>query len=68
MPKMKTVKAARKRFKVSARGKVLYRRAGKKHLLSSKNANRRRHLRHAAQFDGGHDARDIKRCLLKEGS
>ncbi len=67
MPKLKTVKGAKKRFKVSARGKVLYRKGGKQHLLSSKTSNRRRKLRKAAQFDADHDARDIKRCLLKEG-
>ena len=67
MPKLKTLKGAKKRFKVSARGKVLYRRGGKQHLLSSKNANRRRKLRKAARFNADHDARDIKRCLLKQG-
>ncbi len=67
MPKMKTRKGAKKRFKVSARGKVLFRRRGKQHLLSSKNANRRRKLRKSGTFEADHDARDIKRCLLKEG-
>ena len=67
MPKMKTRKGAKKRFKVSARGKVLFRRGGKQHLLSSKNANRRRKLRKPGTFEADHDARDIKRCLLKEG-
>jgi large subunit ribosomal protein L35 len=48
MPKLKTNKATVKRFRVTARGKILYSRAGKSHLLSSKNAKRRRHLRKAS--------------------
>ena len=45
MPKMKTNKAALKRFRISSRGKVSFSRAGKSHLLSSKSSKRRRHLR-----------------------
>lgn len=67
MPKLKTVKAARKRFKVTARGKVIYHRAGRRHLMSGKSAKHRRDLRRPAQFDSDHDGRDIKRCLLEEG-
>lgn len=33
-----------KRFKVTATGKVMRPRAGKRHLLSTKNAKRRRNL------------------------
>jgi len=45
MPKMKTHKGVKKRFKVSARGKVTHHRPGKSHLLSVKTAKRRRRLR-----------------------
>ena len=45
MPKMKTHKGARKRFKVSANGKLKRAQAGKKHLNSPKSAKRKRHLR-----------------------
>ena len=38
----KTRKAVAKRFKISSRGKVLRSQAGKRHLLSSKNAKRKR--------------------------
>ncbi|MCD6338496.1 MAG: 50S ribosomal protein L35 [Verrucomicrobia bacterium] len=41
----KTRKAAAKRFKVTAKGKVLRWKAGRRHLLSSKSAKRRHHLR-----------------------
>lgn len=45
MPKMKTKKAATKRFKTSATGIVLYTRAGKAHLNSCKSRKRKRNLR-----------------------
>jgi large subunit ribosomal protein L35 len=45
MPKMKTHKGAKKRFRVTATGKVKRRQAGKKHLLSHKTGKRKRHLR-----------------------
>lgn len=47
MPKMKTHKGARKRFKITATGKLKRRQACKKHLLSHKSGNRKRHLRGA---------------------
>lgn len=45
MPKQKTNKAAAKRFKVTAKGKVKYSKAGSGHLLSSKTRKRKRNLR-----------------------
>jgi large subunit ribosomal protein L35 len=45
MPKMKTHKGSKKRFRVTAKGKLKRRQAGKKHLLSSKTGKRKRHLR-----------------------
>lgn len=41
---IKTRKAVAKRFKITGRGKVLRSRAGKRHLLQTKNAKRRRSL------------------------
>jgi large subunit ribosomal protein L35 len=41
---IKTRKAVAKRFKITATGKVMRSRAGKRHLLSTKNAKRRRSL------------------------
>ena len=52
MPKMKTHKASKKRFRVTASGKLKRRQAGKKHLLSHKTGKRKRHLR-GAIVDGG---------------
>jgi large subunit ribosomal protein L35 len=45
MPKTKTHKGSRKRFRVSANGKLKRSQAGKKHLNSSKTGKRKRHLR-----------------------
>ncbi|HEV3204167.1 MAG TPA: 50S ribosomal protein L35 [Gemmataceae bacterium] len=45
MPKMKTHKGSKKRFHVTALGKLVRRQAGKKHLNSPKSAKRKRHLR-----------------------
>uniref|UniRef100_A0A0E0LE02 50S ribosomal protein L35 n=1 Tax=Oryza punctata TaxID=4537 RepID=A0A0E0LE02_ORYPU len=42
--KMKTHKASAKRFRVTGRGKIVRRRAGKQHLLSKKNTKRRKRL------------------------
>jgi len=47
----KTRKAVAKRFKVTATGKVLRSRAGKRHLLATKNAKRRRNLGTAKLVD-----------------
>ncbi len=48
---IKTKKSVAKRFKITARGKVMRPRAGKRHLLASKNAKRRRSLGTSKQVD-----------------
>jgi large subunit ribosomal protein L35 len=45
MPKMKTNKAIAKRVKITARGKVLRRKAGSSHLRSVKSPSRLRRFR-----------------------
>jgi large subunit ribosomal protein L35 len=45
MPKMKTHKASKKRFRVTATGKLKRVQAGKKHLNSHKTGKRKRQLR-----------------------
>ena len=44
---IKTRKSVAKRFKITGGGKVLFRGAGRRHLLQTKNAGRRRSLRKA---------------------
>ncbi len=45
MPKMKTKKAAAKRYSVTGTGKVRYKKQGLRHILTKKNAKRKRRLR-----------------------
>jgi large subunit ribosomal protein L35 len=47
----KTKKAVAKRFKVTATGKVLRSRAGRRHLLASKSAKRKRQLAKTTSVD-----------------
>jgi large subunit ribosomal protein L35 len=44
MPKQKTHSGAKKRFKLTAKGKVRGRHAMKSHILGKKNSKRRRRL------------------------
>ncbi len=55
----KTKKAAAKRFKITATGKVMRSRAGHRHLLQSKGPARRRSLRKSAEVS----ATDAHRIL-----
>jgi large subunit ribosomal protein L35 len=45
MPKMKSHRASRKRFRVTASGKLKRASAGKRHLNSHKSTGRKRNLR-----------------------
>ena len=50
MPKMKTKKAAKKRFRVTGGGKVLYQRAGVRHNLENMSSKEHRHLSKEAEL------------------
>jgi len=52
MPKLKTKKSVKKRFKLTKNGKVKMNKAGRRHLMSVKNGKRRRHLRKQAMVQG----------------
>ncbi len=45
MPKMKTHKGTKKRFRLSATGKAMHRKSGTSHLAYRLNKKRRRNLR-----------------------
>jgi large subunit ribosomal protein L35 len=62
MPKQKTSRAARKRFKVTGAGKILRRRAMKSHLLEKKSAKRKRSFRRPVELSGK-DVREVVRLL-----
>jgi large subunit ribosomal protein L35 len=51
MPKLKTNRAAAKRFKKTARGKIRHRSSYRGHKLGGKNPKRKRHLRGPAYVD-----------------
>jgi large subunit ribosomal protein L35 len=59
MPKMKSKRAAAKRLRVSAGGKLMRRRAFKSHMLEHKSAKRRRKKRR----DTGVAPQDTKEAL-----
>jgi large subunit ribosomal protein L35 len=52
MPKQKTHKASKKRFRVTASGKVKHRKAFRGHILGPKSGNRKRHLRQDGVITG----------------
>ncbi|HKN95306.1 MAG TPA: 50S ribosomal protein L35 [Thermoleophilaceae bacterium] len=64
MPKMKTHSGAKKRFKITAKGKVRGRHAMTSHILGKKNAKRKRRLSKPVVISD-HDAPRIKELLRK---
>jgi large subunit ribosomal protein L35 len=62
MPKAKTNKAAAKRIKVTANGKLKYSKAGSGHLLGGKSRKRKRNLRKSGILSPAENKR-IKRLL-----
>ncbi len=64
MPKMKTHSGAKKRFRVTASGKVKHARAGRGHFLTEKSSSRRRKLKKGAYLQGKH-AENIKKMINK---
>ena len=62
MPKQKTHSAAKKRFKVTAGGKLLRRRAMKSHNLEKKSAKRKRRFRRQHDVDAS-DVREVRKLL-----
>lgn len=50
---MKTRKAVKARFKVTGTGKLVRQHPGKRHLLTKKSSNRKRHLSKPALVDAG---------------
>ncbi len=52
MPKLKTNKSVKKRFRLTKTGKLKRFRAGRRHLLSSKSSDRKRSLRKSVLVEG----------------
>ena len=62
MPKMKTRRAAAKRFKKTGTGKLMRARSNKQHILTKKARRRKRKLRKPAPVSPA-DVRRIERML-----
>ena len=62
MPKMKTRKAAAKRYSLTGSGKVKYKKQGLRHILTKKASKRKRQLRHGGILHSSEEAR-VKRLL-----
>ncbi len=62
MPKMKTHRGAAKRFKITAKGKIMRRHAYRDHLLEHKPTTRTRRLGREAEVEGG-DKKHVERLL-----
>jgi large subunit ribosomal protein L35 len=63
MPKMKSHKGARKRFALTGTGKLKRFKAYKSHILTKKDAKRKRRLRRATTVTTPGEIRMIKRLL-----
>jgi len=61
--KMKTHKGAKKRFKVTGSGKVKRMRAFKSHILTKKDAKRKRRLRQSSTVATTGEVKHVKRLL-----
>jgi large subunit ribosomal protein L35 len=62
MPKMKTRRAAAKRYSITGTGKVRYKKQGLRHILTKKSTKRKRNLRHAGMLSDP-EAKRAKRLL-----
>jgi large subunit ribosomal protein L35 len=66
MPKLKTHKGMKKRFKISANGKVRHKRAGSSHLMSHKSGKQVRRLRKKSALSVAAETRRIRRAMLEK--
>jgi large subunit ribosomal protein L35 len=62
MPKMKTHRGAAKRFKITAKGKIMRRQAFRSHMFEAKPSTRTRRLASEVEVTGG-DRTKVKRLL-----
>lgn len=63
MPKLKTRKGVKKRFKITKNGKVMMRKSGKRHILTKKSRKRKRALSRPAVVENKKVAKYIKTHL-----
>ena len=63
MPKLKTHKGMKKRFKVSANGKVQHKRCGSSHLMSHKSGKQVRRLRKQSTLNVAAESRRVRSAV-----
>ncbi len=68
MPKLKTHKGIKKRFKVTATGKVKHKRCGSSHLMSHKSGSQIRKLRKKSVLAVSAEAKKLRRAIHKRES
>lgn len=66
MPKMKSKRAAKKRFSLTATGKVKYKQMNKGHIMTKKAQKRKRHLKKTAILSDA-DSMKMRKQLLPYG-
>ena len=66
MPKMKTKKAAAKRFSKTGSGKIKYKKMNLRHILTKKSTKRKRQLRSTGILSDADSAR-VRKQLLPYG-
>ena len=62
MPKMKTKSSAKKRFTITASGKIKRKHAFKSHILTKKSTKRKRKLTHSTLVDKS-NVKQVKQML-----
>lgn len=62
MPKMKSHSGAKKRFKITANGKVKHKKSNMSHILSHESRNHKRNLRGTSVLEP-QDAKHIRQIL-----
>jgi large subunit ribosomal protein L35 len=68
MPRLKTHKGIKKRFKVSANGKVSHKRCGSSHLMSHKSGKQVRRLRKKSTLSVSAEAHRLRRAVHQNES
>ena len=63
MPKMKTVSSAKKRFTLTATGKIKRKHAFKSHILTKKTTKQKRNLTHVTTVDV-HNLKAVRKMLV----
>ena len=65
MPKMRSHSGAKKRFRVTASGRVKRAQQGKNHILTKKDRKRKNSLRQGAYMGSNKEARTIRSMIQK---